>query len=305
MISFIVPFTTYEKDKFLNLNKGFEYSNVNNTVFSTFKTIKSINSLKCEKEILLIDNSNTFPNVSLPNLRVIKGFQYQKIEDLMKNPKFTNHTDIDYAKFNLGNDTMWASMAFHLGIQEAKGEYVVLQHNDVFYHRDCIDEMIQQMEKDELQYISVDNKKISLSTYIVNSDRLNPLITKNPTDVVLFGPENGGYVKTQIMGFADAYFFLSKKSFFDKVDVDWNFGDTNHGSTVYCLENNLKYLHLGPYWDNPNWDTTHSQLHTYDYNEKPFLTHLKGGFSENKMVADHHDVEYQRYMSELQTYEDK
>ena len=96
MISFIVPFTTYEKDKFLNLNKGFEYSNVNNTVFSTFKTIKSINGLKCEKEILLIDNSNTFPKVSLPNMRVIKGFQYQKIEDLMENPQFTNHSDIDY-----------------------------------------------------------------------------------------------------------------------------------------------------------------------------------------------------------------
>ena len=75
MISFIVPFMTIEKDKFLNINEGFEYSNSANIVYSTIKTIKNINSLKCEKEIILVDNSHTWPEIELPNLRVIKGWQ--------------------------------------------------------------------------------------------------------------------------------------------------------------------------------------------------------------------------------------
>ena len=40
MISFILPFMTKEKDKFLNLNFRFEDSNSSNIVYSTIKTIK-------------------------------------------------------------------------------------------------------------------------------------------------------------------------------------------------------------------------------------------------------------------------
>ena len=54
MISFILPFMTKEKDKFLNLNSGFEDSNSSNIVYSTIKTIKNINSLSVEKEIILV-----------------------------------------------------------------------------------------------------------------------------------------------------------------------------------------------------------------------------------------------------------
>ena len=75
MISFIVPFSTIEKDKFLNLNEKedlWEENNTVNIVKSTIKTIKNINSLECEKEILIVDNSHTFPDVELPNVRVIK-----------------------------------------------------------------------------------------------------------------------------------------------------------------------------------------------------------------------------------------
>ena len=32
MISFIIPFSTIEKDKFLNINEGFEYSDSENMI---------------------------------------------------------------------------------------------------------------------------------------------------------------------------------------------------------------------------------------------------------------------------------
>ena len=39
----------------------------------------------------------------------------------------------------MGNMTMWTSLAFHQGIQSADGEYIVLQHNDLYYHNDFFD----------------------------------------------------------------------------------------------------------------------------------------------------------------------
>ncbi len=139
MISFIIPFSTIEKDKFLNLNEKkdlWEENDSANIIYSTIKTIKNINSLKCEKEILLVDNSHTWPEIELPNVRVIKGWQALPLEELEKIPEYMNHKDIQNSLDNLGCLTMWVSMAFHLGVQEAKGEYVVLQHNDTFYHQD-------------------------------------------------------------------------------------------------------------------------------------------------------------------------
>ena len=301
MISFIIPFSTIEKDKFLNLNEKedlWEENDAGNIVYSTIKTIKNINSLKCEKEILLVDNSHTWPDVDLPNVRVIKGWQALPLEELEKIPEYMNHKDIQASLDNLGCLTMWVSMAFHLGTQEAKGEYVVLQHNDTFYHQDCIDEMIEHMEESNLRYISVDNKKIWLSTYLLNKDFLDTWIKEYPEQMVSIRPESGGYVKTKKIGFADAYFFLCKRNFFDNYNVDWYYGDTNHGATIYCLHNNLQYLHLGPYYDNPNWKTPDT-LHTYYYKDKPFLTHLKGGFSENKMSSENFEEEFNEYLKEL------
>ena len=298
MISFIVPFMTVEKDKFLNLNDGFEFSDSSSVIYSTIKTIKNINTLKCEKEIIVVDNSHTFPDVELPNVRVIKGWQALPLEELKKIPQFMNHRDIQLSLDNFGNDTMWASMAYHLGIQESKGDYLVLQHNDTFYHRDCIDEMIEQIETEDLQYISVDNKKIWISTYLLNKDFLDKFIKEYSQQPVSIKPEFGGYVKTKKIGFADAYFFLCKRKFFDNYNIDWYYGDTNHGATVYCLYNDLKYLHLGPYYDNPNWETEDT-LHTYHYKDKPFLTHLKGGFSENKMSSVDFETEFNEYLKEL------
>ena len=301
MISFIIPFSTIEKDKFLNLNEKEELWKENasaNIIYSTIKTIKNINSLKCEKEILLVDNSHTWPEMNLPNVRVIKGWQALPLEELEKIPEYMNHRDIQASLDNLGCLTMWVSMACHLGVQEAKGEYVVLQHNDTFYHQDCIDEMIKQLEEEELEYISVDNKKIWISTYLLNKKFLDKYIKEYSQQTVSLRPENGGFVNTKKLGFADAYFFLCKRKFFDNYNIDWYYGDTNHGATIYCLYNDLKYLHLGPYYDNPNWKTPET-LHTYHYKNKPFLTHLKGGFSENKMSSENFEDEFNSYLQEL------
>ena len=55
MISFIIPFCTIEKDKFLNLNEKevlWKETNSANIVYSTIKTIKNINKIiKCENYI--------------------------------------------------------------------------------------------------------------------------------------------------------------------------------------------------------------------------------------------------------------
>ncbi len=301
MISFIIPFSTIEKDKFLNLNEKdsiWEENDSANIIFSTIKTIKNINTLKCEKEILLVDNSHTFPVIDLPNVRVIKGLQALPLKELEKIPQFMNHRDIQLSLDNLGCLTMWVSMAFHLGIQKSKGDYIVLQHNDTFYHQDCIDKMIKQMEEEELEYISVDNKKIWISTYLLNKEFLDKYIKEYTSQPVVIRPENGGYIGTKKIGFADAYFFLCKRKFFDNYNIDWYYGDTNHGATIYCLDNDLKYLHLGPYYDNPNWETEDT-LHTYFYKDEPFLTHLKGGFSEHKMTSLDFEEEFNSYLEEL------
>ena len=221
-------------------------------------------------------------------------------EQLEKIPEYMNHNHIQNSLDNLGCLTMWVSMAFHLGTQEAKGEYIVLQHNDTFYHQDCIDEMIEHMEKEELEYIGVDNKKIWLSTYLLNKDFLDKYIKEYTQQQIEIRPESGGYVKTQKVGFTDAYFFLTKRKFFDIYNVDWYYGDTNHGATMFCMYNDLKFLHLGPYYDNPNYDTPDS-LHTYHYKDKPFLTHLKGGFSENKMTAKAFEAEFNDYLKGLKS----
>jgi hypothetical protein len=303
MISFIIPFSTIEKDKFLNLNEKdsiWEENDSASIIFSTIKTIKNINTLKCEKEILLVDNSHTFPDIDLPNVRVIKGLQALPLKELEKIPQFMNHRDIQLSLDNLGCLTMWVSMAFHLGIQKSKGDYIVLQHNDTFYHQDCIDEMIEHMDKEELEYISVDNKKIWISTYLLNKEFLDKYIKEYSSQPVVIRPENGGYIGTKKIGFADAYFFLCKRKFFDNYNIDWYYGDTNHGATIYCLDNDLKYLHLGPYYDNPNWETEDT-LHTYFYKDEPFLTHLKGGFSEHKMTSPDFEEEFNKYLKELKS----
>ena len=296
MISFIVPFSTIKKGHFLNLNEKngmWDENDESNVIYSTMKTLKNINSLKCEKEILLIDNSHTWPGIELPNVRVVKGWQALPKKELENIPEYMNHKDIKDSLNNIGCLTMWVSMAFHLGTQEAKGDYIVLQHNDTFYDNDIMNDLIDKLNDEKLGYISVDCKKVWMSTYLSKKRLLDKYI-----DVVKFSPEDGGYVKTDF-GFADAYFFLTRRDFFDNYNVDWVYGDTNHGATIKCLHEGINYLHLGPYYDNPNFDTPRNQLHTYYYKDIPFLTHLKGGFSEHKMSSQDFEDELNSYFTGL------
>ena len=223
------------------------------------------------KEIILVDNTNNFPNIKMPNLRIIKGWQYLSENELKSQNNFDKYK-ID----NFKNLSMWVSMAYNLGIENAKGDYIILQHNDIHYHNNLIPTLISTLENDSLEYISVDYKKLSISGYLGNKETIDNIL-----DDVEVGYSDGGYIKTKELGFADCYFFLCKKEFFDDYFVDWKYGDSNH-SALKCLNQNKKFLHLGPYYDNPNFETDNT-TRTYYYNEKKVVTHLKGGFSENKL----------------------
>ena len=271
MISIIVPFAVkYNND--VNLH-NWPNQDIGYYIYNTIQCIKNINNtLDFEKEIILVDNTNNFPNIKMPNLKIVKGWQYLS-EDELKSKKNFNKYQID----NFKNLSMWVSMAYNIGIENAKGDYIILQHNDIHYHSNIIPTLISTLEKDSLEYISVDYKKLSISGYLGNKEVIDNILND-----IEIGYSEGGYVKTKELGFADCYFFLCKKEFFDDYFVDWKYGDSNHSATLKCLNENKKFLHLGPYYDNPNFETDNT-TRTYYYNDKKFLTHLKGGFSENKL----------------------
>jgi hypothetical protein len=283
MITFIIPFCSIDETTHLNIPNTWKDNNWFTMVSTTLKIIKNINEHHMDREIILVDNSHNWPNIGIPRVRVIPGWQAYNKENLIHDSKFKAHNDIiDVHQLDWQNDTMWASLGFHKAIQEAKGDYIILQHNDFFYmDTKAIPNMIEDLENDNLEYISVDSKKVSLLTYMINQELFDKYI-----DVKKFSPQFGGMLETKMIGLSDAYFFLCRKKFFDNYDVDWKYGDSNHGATIYCLENKLNYLHLGPYYDNPSYQTQDQKngYNTYYYAGKPFGGHLKGGFSENKLA---------------------
>jgi hypothetical protein len=230
-----------------------------------------------------VDNSDTWIPIEIENLRVVKGLQ-TITKDRLRNHNFlTEHPDYESIKnqwTELDNLTMHVSLGMYLGTTFAKGKYVVCQHNDFYYHENFFKKFIKDLEK--YAYISVDNKKVWIGSYggfREVRDILGP--------DVKFSPFDGGYVKTEL-GFADCYFFMCKKEFYDDYKIDWKYGDTNHGATIKCINENKEYLHLRPYYDNPNFPTMDG-IHTYYYDGKKFGTHLKGGISENRM-SDREEV---------------
>lgn len=285
MVSFIIPYCTVDKSKHLNLSKWRDTDDdkIQAATISVIENIKKQHSFKLE--IIVVDNSNTFPNLYLKDVKVIRGWQSYKIPEL-KAVKGIEKYGLD----NYKNQTMWASMAYNIGLLHAKYEYVVLQHNDIFYHDSYIPQMIEELNQDNLEYICVDGKKVSLATYLTNREVFDKYITKPK-----FRPFAGGYVKTRDIYLADCYFFLARKSFFDDYIVDWKYGDTNHGATIKCLEQNLKFKHLGPFHDNPNFKKK-DVLQTYLYNGNKFVTHLKGGFSELKMTDAVYNHVYEEFI---------
>ena len=171
---------------------------------------------------------------------------------------------------------MHVSLGMYLGTTYAKGDYVVCQHNDFYYHGDFFKEFMKLLDT-KYEYISVDNKKVWLGTY-GGFEEVREILG----DDVKMSPFDGGYVKTDL-GFADLYFFMCKKEFLNDYKIDWKYGDSNHGATIKCIQENKEYYHIRPYYDNPNFPTPDDGLHTYYHDGKKFGTHLKGGISENKM----------------------
>jgi|TARA_B110000908_G_scaffold100898_1_gene119001 glycosyltransferase involved in cell wall biosynthesis len=282
-ISIIIPFVTNDENRDIKLPNN-PITDSAAIVHNTITLIKNINKkLKFNKEIILVDNSNSFPNIKMDNLKIVKGWQYLSEDEIKKQPTFNRYNIDDF-----NNLSMWVSMAYNVGIEHATGDYIICQHNDIFYHNDSVSDMVIQMNNESLEYISADYKKIFLSAYVSNKDVLNNYLF----DYVI-SPEDGGYIKTKKLGFADCYFFLCKKEFFNDYYVDWGYGDTNHGATIKCLENKKSFLHLEPFHDNPNFETN-TTSRDYFYKDELFITHLKGGFSEDKFVYDKnifkHDV---------------
>lgn len=269
MISFIIPFSTNDGNVHL---PDWPETDSGHIIYNTITVIENINKkINVKKEIILVDNTHSFPDIEMPNLRIIKGLQGMKL-GLVKSYAKEKNIPID----NFYNQTMWASMAFNYGLDFAKYEHVVLQHNDFFYLNDLLPSLVKRLEKDSLGYITCDMKKISISGYLQCTKNFKSLIS-NPT----FSHEQGGYLKTKELGFADCYFFLARKDFFKDYYVDWAFGDSNHGATIKCIQNKQGYIHMGPYYDNPNFESNPTER-IYRFEGTPFGVHLKGGFSENK-----------------------
>jgi len=264
MISFIIPFAS----KGDNLH---EWSDTDSSmiIFSTILAIKNINkTFDLDKEIILVDNTNSFPDIKIPNLKIVKGLQYLTEDEL------TDEIKIKYKIDDITNHSMWASNAYNIGIEHAIGEYIILQHNDIFYSENFLPNLLQLLKTNE--YVSVDSKHLNLTGYLGNKDVIDGL----GIDFEI-GHENGGYIKQKEFGLADCYFFLSKKEFFNDYSVDWRYGDTNHGATIKCLLEGKSFLHIGPFFGNNNYKTDSSNIYKF-YGHK-FITHLKGGFSENKL----------------------
>ena len=281
-ISFVLNYCTVEEDKHLLLDvkdtwlKQTDSADIYQT---TLQVINNINNYcKFPHEIILVDNSDTWKPIEIDNLRVVKGLQTLTREELKVHPLILEHQDYDIIEkewTELDNLTMHVSLGMYVGTTHAKGEYVVCQHNDFYYHGDFFKEFMGLIE-DEYEYISADNKKVWIGTYGGFKEVRDIL-----GDDVKMLPFDGGFVKTDL-GFADLYFFMCKKSFFDDYKIDWKYGDSNHGATIKCIEQGFDYYHIRPYYDNPNFPTADG-VRTYYHNGKPFGSHLKGGISENRM----------------------
>lgn len=270
MISFIVPFAANNGEL-----KYWPETDTAKIILTTINCIRNINRvIEGEKEIILVDNTNNFPSINLPNLRIVKGLQYLTEEELKQTAEYT-----EFNLDNLQNQTMWASMAYNVGLKYTSGKYIVLQHNDIAYHNNLLPQICKSLDRG-YSYFTVDFKKLSLSAYCANKEEVSNFITDYEIET-----RDGGYIKTKEIGFADAYFFIAKRDFFKDYKVDWGWNDTNHGATVKCMKEKAKFVHIGPYYDNPNFKTDNT-IRTYRYKGKDFLTHLKGGFSEMKLTGD-------------------
>jgi len=84
MVSFIIPFCTYSTKDPINLSL-WKDTDDRKIVDATIAAVNNINTVhNFDKEIIIVDNSNTFPDLKLVNVKVVKGWQYLPIEEIKK-----------------------------------------------------------------------------------------------------------------------------------------------------------------------------------------------------------------------------
>ena len=95
MISFIIPFCSIDKKYNINIPDSWHNNNWYSMVTMTIKVIRNIEKYNGDYEIILVDNSNNWPQIGIPNLRVVKGYQHLTKMELLNEPHFTSHQDFD------------------------------------------------------------------------------------------------------------------------------------------------------------------------------------------------------------------
>lgn len=254
-ISFIIcysstwPMTVFDKESWPEIDVNLDKKILSNTNL-LIKQILNFNNI--DKEVILIDNSNDFKtDIIDKNLKVVKG-----IADTLST----------YNELSTDNQAEITAKAYNIGIEQASGDYFILQHNDTYYLEDFTDfkfffrDIIKYLNDNKLEYITIDAKP-----------------SKSPR------PEENY--------FADCYWFLCKNDFYKKhnIYVDWELGDNNHMATIVCNEKNLPYLHLPGFYEiNLHQDYLESLKKNYprlgrlshnihSFAGVPFLLHFKGG----------------------------
>jgi len=297
-VSFIIVFSTTQRIQLTVKDETYPNdSELDRLIIKdTKELLTQIQSIPIEKEILLVDNTGDFPSdFYLRDLRVIEGIQSLFYKDKSTYFKWFKKIPILSEKTNLNdfhaNHTAFTSLAYQQGLEQAQGEYVIMQHNDTEYLFDyfaadrIIVDTINYLEQNNLSYLTIDKKPPKQSS-----------------------PEGIDY-------FADCYWFLCKRDFYDKnkIYIDWDLGDTNYLATVTCVEKGLSYEHLPGFYegkiikDSNNTAEWKSNLlekypellplsvNIHTFKDIPFLLHVKGGTAGGTLTKKYeYDPSYRR-----------
>ena len=275
-VSFIVVYTStktmciFDKIQWPTPNIELDVEILSNTLF----LLNQISTIPIEKEILLMDNTGDFPeDFYCDDLKVIKTIGSWNEDEFSQNIFiFDNVKDNVPKLLSKHNQASTCSLAYQHGVSLATGDYIIMQHNDTKYLFDYYDkksvitDAIQLLEKNNYEYITVDKKPIKQRDFPEWNDKLEY--------------------------FADCYWFLCKSDFYKKhnIWVDWIRGDSNHLSTITCVNKGLKFLHLPLFYEGTAIDYQCIKEYNEKYpefkkdsknyhllNDIPFLIHFKGG----------------------------
>lgn len=297
-VSFIIVFATTQRTQLTVKDETYPNDGELDRLIvqDTKNILRQIQSIPIDKEIILVDNTGDFPNeFNLPDLKVIEGIQNLFLKDkgiyfdwFEKIPSLTKKGNL---KDFHANHTAFTSLAYQQGLEEAQGEYIIMQHNDTEYlfkyysAESIIYDAINYIENKKLSYLTVDKKPPKQSS-----------------------PKGIDY-------FADCYWFLCRRDFYDSnnIHIDWDLGDTNYLATATCVEKGLSYEHLPGFYEGkvikdanntaewkdnlfkkyPELLPLSVNIHTFD--NIPFLLHVKGGTAGGTITKKYaYDPSYSR-----------